>query len=41
MARVLPGSGGLGVPGACSSAAEKMSDLQNILPNYLVYSRLG
>ncbi len=40
MARVLLGSGGSGVHGACSYAALEMYDLQDALPNHLVYPRL-
>jgi hypothetical protein len=41
VAKVLPRSGCHGVPGVCSCAAEKASDLQDTLPNHLVYPRLG
>ncbi len=39
MARVLPGSRGSGVPRAESCAAEKVSNVQDTLPNHLVYPR--
>ncbi len=41
MAKGLLGSKGSGAPGACSCAAEKPSDLQDALPNHLVYPRLS
>ncbi len=37
----MPGSGGSEAPGACSCAAEKVSNLQDTLPNHLVYPRLS
>jgi hypothetical protein len=41
VAGVLLGSGGSGAPGACSCAAEKAYNIQDALPNHLVYPRLS